>query len=83
MIRVVLAATDAGIRDIVTVHDCFGCLAGDAAQLNRIIRQELYLMYKYQDWLGRLRNSNGITHPLPDFGDLELEEVLDAEYAFA
>src|SRR5262249_1235020 len=84
LIKTVLAATDADIKDIVTVHDCFAVPAGDAAKFKNIINRELFLMYVHQDWLGRLRAGNGITElPLPPFGDLDLEAILTNEYAFS
>lgn len=51
------AAADAGITDIATVHDSFGCLACDAPQFLQIIRETLMRMYTDHDILSELYES--------------------------
>ena len=45
------------INDLLCVHDCFSCLAPQAAQLNKIVRRELAIMYCAYDALGTLREN--------------------------
>lgn len=86
------AAVRDGIRNIATVHDSFGCLAPQAARFNEIIREEFVSMYAQHDVLAEvfeqakrdLRQHNW--HRLPDAvakGALNIEEVLNAQFAFA
>ena len=89
MIRVTMAAREAGITNLMPIHDSFGCLASDAANLNRIIRRELFLLYyggdgRVRHWLDCLRIDNGVTDipPLP-IGDYDPEAVIAAEYPFS
>jgi DNA-directed RNA polymerase len=86
------AAVDAGITDIATVHDSFGCLACDAGRFVQIIREQLLRMYTDHDILAELlegaradlTEANHFRLPqLPEKGELNLEELLSAKYAFA
>jgi DNA-directed RNA polymerase len=83
LIRVALAASEAGI-DLTTNHDCFGCLAGDAADLNRIIRREFFLLHRF-GWLARLHAQNAPDSPAPPKGDwkIEDEDPNGAEYSWS
>jgi DNA-directed RNA polymerase len=88
----VVAAADEGITDIATVHDSFGCLACDAPRFNQIIREQFLKMYTDHDVLAELLESaradlTEASHDklpeLPAKGTLNLEEILNARYAFA
>ena len=96
LIKVVNAAQ--GI-DLLTVHDCFYCLAPQATRLHQIILDELAGQYRDNDPLTELRSQN-VTDPdfLPvrpkgtpvKWGDgetaeivFDLEGVRQAKYAFA
>jgi DNA-directed RNA polymerase len=46
------------IRDFITTHDCYYCLAPVATRFNRIIRHEMAGMYQRFDALVHLRNRN-------------------------
>jgi DNA-directed RNA polymerase len=46
------------IRDFITTHDCYYCLAPVATQFNRIIRYEMDNMYQHFDALAYLRSRN-------------------------
>lgn len=85
-------AADQGITDIATVHDSFGCLACDAPRFIQTIRETLMRMYTDHDILAELLESaradlteaNHHRLPqLPEKGQLNLEELLSAKYAFA
>jgi hypothetical protein len=67
------------INDLLCVHDCFGCLAPQAAQLNKIIRRELAIMYCAYDALGTLRESCPSIKP-PKLGKLDATGVQIAKW---
>lgn len=80
LIRVALGCSKAGI-DLTANHDCYGCLAADAADMNRIIRREFFLLHRFE-WLARLHAQNAPDSPAPPRGDwkIEDEDPNDAEY---
>jgi DNA-directed RNA polymerase len=86
------AAKLEGITSMATVHDSFGCLASQANRFNQIIREQFALMYETNDVLkqileratGDLTEANRSKLPaLPTYGDLNLKDILDADFAFA
>jgi DNA-directed RNA polymerase len=84
------AAVAEGITSIATVHDSFGCLASRATRFRQIIREEFLRMYKEHDVLAEIleQASADLTDTtklprLPEKGKLDIEGVLEAEYAFA
>ena len=92
LMMTVNAAASEGITNIVTVHDSFGCLAPRAERFRRIIREQFVRMYEEHDVLAeileRAKQDLGKTPPkgwpkLPERGTLDLQGVLEAEYAFA
>jgi hypothetical protein len=58
LIKVVNAAASEGITDLLTVHDCFYCLAPQATRLHKIILDELSNLYVNNDPLTELRSRN-------------------------
>jgi hypothetical protein len=88
LVRSVNAAVDAGITDILTVHDCFYCLAPQVVPFNKIIRSEMTKMYLSYDVLARLRDlnvsdpHNPVLLPVPPYGKLDPLAPQDAEYSF-
>src|SRR5262249_52787856 len=79
---IALAAAKEGI-EMVTVHDCFGCLAPRAKQLNKIIREQFKNLHERHNWLNEVRESarrDGNTNlpPLPETGNAEIGEILDS-----
>ena len=81
LIRVVNAAMEEGISEIVCVHDSFACLATQAVRFNRIIRTQMAMLYARQDHLLALGEQSGLSPPR--YGDLDPLEVQKAEYCFA
>jgi DNA-directed RNA polymerase len=83
LIRVALRAREPGIALTVN-HDCFGCLAGDAADLNRIIRHEFFLLHRLK-WLARLHEQNDPDGPPPPQRGwkIEDEDPNGAEYSWS
>jgi DNA-directed RNA polymerase len=65
LIKVVNAAANEGITDILTVHDCFSCLAPHAERFQKIITHELSEMYANNDPLLDLQSRNGGPAPPP------------------
>jgi DNA-directed RNA polymerase len=57
LIRTVLAANGEDLKDILTVHDCFACLAPHAVRFSQLIRRELLLLHLANP-LAELRRAN-------------------------
>jgi DNA-directed RNA polymerase len=92
------AAVDRGIVDFATVHDSYGCLPADADLFNEVIREEFLRIYVDRDVLqellddaisqlseaGRAKLDKELEKaPKPVPGDLPLEQIISAVYAFA
>lgn len=80
------------ITQLATVHDSFGCLASQATRFNRLIREQFVEMYTTHDVLQEVleQAKHDLTpanwQRLPDVplrGALNLNEVMEATYAFA
>ena len=84
LIRTVLAANRKGIRDILTVHDSYSCLAPFARPFGLIIRQEMAILHA-MDPLAALRKAN-VSHPnllpLPQRGNIDPLGAQSTEYSF-
>lgn len=67
------------------IHDSYGTHASDCKALYKAIRREFYEIYKNHDVLQKwLAQQPKFEHDgLPDYGKLDLTEVLDSEYFFA
>jgi DNA-directed RNA polymerase len=84
---IALAAAKEGIR-MVSVHDCFGCLAPHAKRFNGIIREQFVRLHKYNLLAEAFASAKrdlrrGVELPLPpEPGSLELELVLNSFHAF-
>jgi DNA-directed RNA polymerase len=55
-VNAAIGTLGAFVRDIITTHDCYYCLAPVATGFNRIIRYEMWRMYEHFDALADLRN---------------------------
>ena len=68
---------------VACVHDSFGCHAANANRLHKIIREEFINLYKI-DPLSKLMKELNITSfdLMPKTGNLNIEEIRDAEFAF-
>lgn len=88
---VVMEAKKSGINNIALVHDSFGCLANDAPRFREIIKRTFVQLYTENDVLqdiletsiSQLERSAYKLDPVPQKGTLDLEQVMQAEYAFA
>jgi DNA-directed RNA polymerase len=78
---------------LVTVHDCFGCLAADAEQFRTMVHDRLAQMYLHHpDVLGEVLESarrdlspagRAKLPALPEYGTLNIEDVRNAQYITA
>lgn len=88
---VVLSAKEAGISSIALVHDSFGCLPNDAPRFRELIKKTFIELYERNDVLQNILDTTWeqLTHnrfklaPIPQKGQLQLADVMFAEYAFA
>lgn len=91
LMMVVNASKREGIHNVALVHDSFGCLPSQADRFRDILVEQFYWLYAQHDVLNDIRDeafeqiqTNG--HRLPEAlekGSLNIEEVLNARYAFA
>lgn len=86
---VCLAASKEGMS-LALVHDSFGCHAADAERFRTLIKEEFIYLYAH-DVLRLILEEAGLQvstnhHRLPElpkYGRLDLDEVMNADYAFA
>jgi DNA-directed RNA polymerase len=85
---VALAAAKENIG-MASVHDCYGFLAPNAGRGNEIIREQFVRLHKRHNLLNEVRESarrdlpkRTELPPLPEIGDLELDEILGSFHAF-
>jgi DNA-directed RNA polymerase len=92
LLRVALASDREGIPGLATVHDSFACHAPHTPRFRAIILEEFVRLYQTHDVLAEVRESalRDLTHDscgsVPDAplrGPLQIEEVLNAQFAFA
>lgn len=96
LLLTVNAAKQEGITQFALVHDSFGSVPGHAARFQSIIREQFVSMYSRHDVLAEVLQQakcdlivhndrlSALEEQLPDLrGDLNIKEVLDAQYSFA
>lgn len=66
---------------VTTVHDSFGCLLGDMPKLFRIVRETFVELYS-ADPLTCLMDQIGGDLSAIEIGNLDINLILDSEYAF-
>jgi hypothetical protein len=73
-----------GIEDVLSIHDCFSCLAPRANRFKEIIRGEMAAMYQEHDPLTALHVRNdGEAHIAPlKRGTLDPAKILSAGFSF-
>lgn len=88
----VLNAAYEGLTDFALIHDSFGTHAGSTHRFFQIIRESFVEMYdnycpfeEVMDYALSVLSPEGAERlpQLPTKGDMDLSEVLEAEYAFA
>lgn len=89
--RTVVLAHANGVQDFAMIHDSYGTLAADTGTLAAALRHAFVEMYQ-GDVLGDFREElcaqlppdiAAEVPPLPPFGDLDINGVLDSKYFFA
>ena len=85
---VALAAAKEGIG-MVSVHDCFGCLASRAARFNQIILEQFVRLHEKHNLLNEVRESarrdlpkSIELPPLPEIGSLEIKAIPQSRHAY-
>lgn len=92
LLMVASAAASEDITQLATVHDSFGCLAPQAARFRQIVREQFVRLYRDNDVLTQVldqckhdltvHNQQRLPHGV-EAGALNLEEIINADYAFA
>ena len=67
---------------VMTVHDCYMCLASDADTLNVALRTQIHQTYSQTDWLAEMETALDCKIDVP-FGSLDFSQVLGSEYMFS
>jgi DNA-directed RNA polymerase len=67
---------------VTTVHDSFGCHAGNMNDLFRITREQFIKFYE-TDPLAQLLAQRNAVELYPPRGSLDITEVLKSDFAFA
>ena len=91
LMRTVSMCADAGITSLAMVHDSYGCHAGRAEELNRLLRRAFIEQYSgnvLDDFRQQLieqlpEDKRDSIQPLPEMGTLDLTAVERSEYFFA
>jgi DNA-directed RNA polymerase len=81
--RSVNAAVNNGIKNVLTIHDCYATLAPDTRKFARIRREQLAYMYQEENPLIRLWERNvrpGTPLAPPSMGDLDPFTVIFSDY---
>lgn len=85
-------AAEEGIKDFALVHDSFGTHAADTGRFFALLRETMVEMYSsrdtmmrlYEEIRGQLSEENQHLLPLPPaLGNLDIEAVVDCDFAFA
>lgn len=89
--RTVNACVEAGVVDFAMIHDSFGTHAADTPMLGYVLRQEFARIYR-TNWLQEIEDyvrgyAGDVEIPswteYVTLGDLEVDQVIDAEFFFA
>lgn len=89
MMLTVNEAVSQGIVNFSMIHDDFGTHAADVEQFRNIIKACFVAMYKDNEPLhdlyitATLAVPDGEVPPVPDCGELDLNDILESEYFFA
>ena len=84
MMTIVKAKDEYGIEDFSVVHDSFGTHACDIEQLGMVLRETFCELYTGDILLNFKKEQRDIKLPeLPQFGELDIKEVMDSEFFFS
>lgn len=85
LMRSVVRASTAGVKQIVTVHDAFGTTPAKTGKLVSILRKEFTRLYKEDHFkrLAKMAKAAGVTPPAgPSVGSLNVAQIGRATYLF-
>lgn len=91
LLMTVAAGRDEGINHFALIHDSFGTHAANTDKLFRIVREQMVKLYS-GDYFKGLKEELTALVPLelrdkipdlPEYGDMEIECLLDSPYAFS
>lgn len=92
LMMVALEAKKQGIDSFLLIHDSFGCLPADMPVFASIVREKFVELYKNHDPFQAIHENALIAlsekgqsklTPPPAKGSLDIEEILNSQYAFA
>lgn len=87
LIKVVNAVVSSGVKDIAVIHDSYGVHAHSVPLMNKLIRQQFLEMYKQpilEHFSDEQIDRTGLDLPaFEEYGELDIEKVLDSEYFFS
>lgn len=92
LMMVALEAKKQGIDSFLLIHDSFGCLPSDMALFSFIVREQFVKLYENCDPFQAIHENALIAlsekgqtklEPPPAKGTLDIQAVLDSQYAFA
>lgn len=92
LMMVAIEAKKRGINSMLLIHDSFGCLPSDMAEFANIVREEFVSLYDNHDPFQNIhenalialseKKQSKLTAP-PSKGSLDIQTVLESQYAFA
>lgn len=92
LMMVALEAKKQGIDSFLLIHDSFGCLPADMPIFANIVREKFVELYKHHDPFQAIHENALIAlsdkgqaklTPPPTKGNLDIEEIIESQYAFA
>lgn len=91
LMMTVCACMKEGIKHFALIHDSFGTHAANTDQMFRIVREQMVELYKadplgriIDDLKGQIKKGDLKNLPTPHSkGQLNIEEILESQYAFA
>lgn len=91
MMMTVNAGREAGLDAFTMVHDSFGTHAADIGELGYILREQFVRLYSFdilkdlqQQFVSQVPTEVAATFPeLPEYGTLDINEVMESMYFFA
>jgi DNA-directed RNA polymerase len=66
---------------VSVVHDSFGCHAGNMHDLFHLVREKFLMFYSY-DPLAMILEENNAMHLMPERGSLDINLILQSDFAF-
>lgn len=86
LVLTTLRGAELGINDWAMIHDSFGTYACDTEVLHRALREAFVKLYStniLESFRDEVQARTGVDLPiLPGYGELDIEDVLEAEYFF-